>query len=71
MDQQITRDVFPYQLIIGDVGVERRDDVVPILIGIVDWVSNLLAAGFGVPRPIPASGDPSLAENVANRALID
>ena len=59
---EISGDVFADQLIVGDIEVQRTNEIVPILPGVGDRRVALAAMGVGVAKPIHPVARPSFSE---------
>src|SRR5262245_16001010 len=60
--QQIARDVLNQKLVVGQVGIERSDDVVAVLERVGNVVVELMPARFGIPDQIEPMPRPALTE---------
>ncbi len=60
--QQIARQMFDDELIVGDIRIQSANDIIAIVVGVGDGVIELVAARLGVAHQIEPVTAPALAE---------
>src|SRR5262249_17732299 len=69
--EQITGEVLDQESVVGEVRIERADDVIAIAVGVRDVVVELVAGGLGVADEIEPVAGPSLAVSRAGQEALD
>ena len=62
LDQQVTGYVLAQQLIIGDISIQRTDEIVAVLVGMRDARITLAPKRLGVANPVHPMPRPALAK---------
>ena len=60
--QQITSDLFNHEIVVGEIFIERPDQVVAVDMGVTDRVVRFVAVGLGETCQIEPVSGPSFAE---------
>ena len=68
--QQVARDMLANQLVVGRVGIQGPNHVVPILICIRRVVVELVASGFCEPHQIQPMSTPAFTKLIGLEQLI-